>query len=78
MLAALAVERRIPVAREPAKEMAAATLMVGGVAYLTSVFYFMLPHAPEDSSRRDHSASLRILLPAAIYLGSSDRITPAA
>ncbi|MGC1796282.1 MAG: GGDEF domain-containing protein, partial [Candidatus Acidiferrales bacterium] len=47
LLAALAVERRIPVARDPAKEMAGATLIVGGVAYLTSVFYFMLPHAPK-------------------------------
>src|SRR6202041_3040503 len=32
LLAALAVERRTPIARNPAKEMAAATLMVGGVA----------------------------------------------
>jgi diguanylate cyclase (GGDEF)-like protein len=46
LLAALAVERRIPVAREPAKEMAGATLIVGVIAYLTSVFYFMLPNAP--------------------------------
>jgi diguanylate cyclase (GGDEF)-like protein len=46
LLAALGVERRIPVAREPAKEMAGATLIVGAVAYLTSVFYFMLPNAP--------------------------------
>jgi diguanylate cyclase (GGDEF)-like protein len=46
LLAALAVERRIPVARDPAKEMAGATLLVGAVAYLTSVFYFMLPNAP--------------------------------
>jgi diguanylate cyclase (GGDEF)-like protein len=46
LLAALAVERRIPVARDPAKEMAGATLIVGAVAYLTSVFYFMLPSAP--------------------------------
>lgn len=47
LLVALAVERRIPVSREPAKEMAGATLMVGAVAYLTSVFYFMLPNAPK-------------------------------
>src|SRR4029077_17160739 len=46
LLVALAVERRIPVSRDPAKEMAAATLIVGAVAYLTSVFYFMLPSAP--------------------------------
>src|ERR1700733_896392 len=47
LLAALGAEWRIPVSREPAKEMAAAPLMGGGVAYLTSVFYFMLPHAPK-------------------------------
>jgi diguanylate cyclase (GGDEF)-like protein len=47
LLVALAVERRIPVSRDPAKEMAAATLLVGAVAYLTSVFYFMLPNAPK-------------------------------
>jgi diguanylate cyclase (GGDEF)-like protein len=47
LLAALAVERRIPVAREPAKEMAGATLIVGVAAYLTSVFYFMIPDAPK-------------------------------
>jgi len=46
LLAALAVERRVPVAREPAKEMAGATLIVGVIAYLTSVFYFMLPNPP--------------------------------
>ena len=47
LLVALGVERRIPVSREPAKEMAAATLIVGAVAYFTSVFYFMLPNAPK-------------------------------
>jgi len=46
LLAALAVERRIPIARDPAKEMAGATLIVGAIAYLTSVFYFMLPNPP--------------------------------
>lgn len=47
LVAALAVERRIPVSREPGKELAGATLIVGAVAYLTSVFYFMLPTAPK-------------------------------
>lgn len=46
LIAALGVERRIPVSRDPAKEMAGATLIVGAVAYLTSVFYFMIPDAP--------------------------------
>ena len=47
LLAALAVERRVPVSRDPGKEMAVATLIVGAVAYLTSVFYFMLPASPK-------------------------------
>ena len=47
LLTALAVEQRIPVSRDPAKEMAGATLLVGAAAYLTSVFYFMVPQAPK-------------------------------
>jgi diguanylate cyclase (GGDEF)-like protein len=45
LIAALVVENRIPVSRDPAKEMAGATLVVGGIAYLTSIFYFMMPAA---------------------------------
>jgi diguanylate cyclase (GGDEF)-like protein len=67
LVAALAVEKRIPISRDPAKEMAGATLIVGVVAYLTSVFYFMLPNAP-----RIHPGAIISrpwdLLPAAIYL----------
>ena len=67
LLAALAVEKRIPISRDPAKEMAGATLIVGAVAYLTSIFYFMIPNSP-----RIHPGSLISrpwdLLPAAIYL----------
>jgi len=67
LVAALMVERRIPVSREPAKELAAATLIVGAVAYLTSVFYFMLPTAPKI-----HPGAVVPrpwdLLPAAIFL----------
>ena len=48
----------MPVSREPGKEMAGATLMVGAVAYLTSVFYFMLPHSPHIHARCAHSAAL--------------------
>jgi diguanylate cyclase (GGDEF)-like protein len=66
MLAALFVERRNPVSRDPGKEIAGATLIVGTVAYLTSVFYFLLPEAP-----RIHSGTLFPrawdLLPAGIY-----------
>jgi len=47
LIAALVVERRIPVSRDPGKEMAGATLVVGAAAYLTSVFYFMLPDPPK-------------------------------
>ena len=70
LLAALVVERRIPVAREPAKEMAGSTLIVGAVAYLTSVFYFMLPNAPKI-----HPGAIIPrpwdLLPAAIYVAAT-------
>ena len=70
LLAALAVERRIPVARDPAKEMAGATLLVGVAAYLTSVFYFMIPDAPKI-----HPGALIPrpwdLLPAAIYVAAT-------
>jgi len=70
LVAALVVERRIPVSREPAKELAAATLIVGAVAYLTSVFYFMLPNAPKI-----HPGAVIPrpwdLLPAAIYVAAA-------
>ena len=67
LLAALLVERRIPLARDPGKEIAGATLVVAAVAYLTSILYFMMPEAP-----RIHPGSLIPrpwdLLPAAIYV----------
>ncbi len=70
LLAALAVERRIPISRDPGKEMAGATLIVGAVAYLTSVFYFMLPNAPKV-----HPGAIVPrpwdLLPAAIYVAAA-------
>jgi diguanylate cyclase (GGDEF)-like protein len=70
LLAALLVERRLPLARDPGKEIAAATVVVAAVAYLTSIFYFMMPAAP-----RIHPASLvpRLwdLLPAAIYVAAT-------
>jgi len=47
VLTALTVERRVPFARDPGKEIAGATLIVGGLAYLTSVFYFLLPAPPK-------------------------------
>jgi diguanylate cyclase (GGDEF)-like protein len=67
LLAAIVVERRIPVSRDPAKEMAGATLLVGAAAYLTSVFYFMIPDAPKI-----HPGALIPrpwdLVPAAIFI----------
>lgn len=70
LLAALAVEHRIPVSREPGKELAGATLIVGAVAYLTSVFYFMLPTPPII-----HPGAFIPrpwdLLPAAIYFAAT-------
>ena len=77
LLAALVVERRIPVSREPGKEIAGATLIVGVAAYLTSVFYFMLPDAPKI-----HPGAFVPrpwdLLPAAIYVAGHDRLSAGA
>ena len=70
LIAALSVERRIPVSREPGKEIAGATLVVGAIAYLTSVFYFMMP-----ASLKIHPAALFPrpwdLLPAAIFIAAA-------
>lgn len=70
LLAALIVEKRMPVSREPGKEIAAATMIVGAVAYLTSAFYFMLPRVPKI---QPHSWMPRPwdLLPAAIYIAAT-------
>jgi diguanylate cyclase (GGDEF)-like protein len=67
LIAALVVEKRIPVSRDPGKDIAGVTLIVGAVAYLTSVFYFLLPRAPKI-----HPGTFTPrgwdLLPAAIYV----------
>jgi diguanylate cyclase (GGDEF)-like protein len=70
LLVALVVEKRIPVSREPGKEIAAATMIVGAVAYLTSAFYFMLPRAPKI---QPNALIPRMwdLLPAAIYIAAT-------
>ena len=67
LIAALVVEKRIPVSRDPGKEIAGVTLTVGAAAYLTSVFYFMLPHAPKIQPGAIVPRPWD-LLPAAIYL----------
>lgn len=70
LVAGLAVERRKPVARDPAREIGAATLIVGVVAYLTSIFYFAFPVTLR--SRPDAVFSRPWdLLPAAIFLIAS-------
>jgi diguanylate cyclase (GGDEF)-like protein len=43
LIVALGVERKQPIARDPGREIATATLLVGGVAYLISVIYFTVP-----------------------------------
>jgi diguanylate cyclase (GGDEF)-like protein len=70
LLVALAVEKRIPVAREPGKEIAAATLIVGVSAYLTSVLYFTLPGSPRV---HPHAFIPRAwdFVPAMIYLAAA-------
>jgi diguanylate cyclase (GGDEF)-like protein len=70
LLAALVVEKRIPVAREPGREIAGALLVVGVVAYLTSAAYFAVPGRPEI--RPDaFLARPWDLLPAAIFLAAA-------
>lgn len=70
LLVALVVEKRIPVSREPGKEIAAATMIVGAAAYLTSAFYFLLPRVPKI---QPHALVPRPwdLLPAAIYIAAT-------
>ncbi len=70
LLVALVVEKRIPISREPGKEIAWATMIVGVVAYLTSAFYFMLPRVPRI---QPHAWIPRPwdLLPAAIYVAAT-------
>jgi diguanylate cyclase (GGDEF)-like protein len=67
LVAALIVERRIPVSRDPGKEIAGATLIVGALAYLSSIFYFMLPRAPKIQPGALIPRPWD-LLPAAIYV----------
>src|SRR5207245_9241459 len=67
LLAAIAVERYMPTARQPSKETAAALLAVALAAYLTSAAFLAAPSAPVA-----HAANLLSrpwdLLPAALFL----------
>jgi diguanylate cyclase (GGDEF)-like protein len=65
-LSALAVEQRMPVARDAGREVAGAALVVGIVAYLTSAAYFAIP-----AEATVHPGALMTrpwdLLPAALF-----------
>ncbi|HKV63610.1 MAG TPA: GGDEF domain-containing protein [Candidatus Acidoferrum sp.] len=67
LLAAIAVERYMPTARQPSKETAAALLVVALAAYATSAAFLAAPAAPVA-----HGANLFSrpwdLLPAALFL----------
>jgi len=70
LVAALVVEKRMPVARDPARELVAASLVVGVVAYLTSAAYFAVP-----AEASIHPGALLPrpwdLLPALIFLAAA-------
>jgi diguanylate cyclase (GGDEF)-like protein len=67
LLAAIAVERYMPTARQPSKETAAALLVVAIAAYVTSAAFLAAPSAPVA-----HAANVLSrpwdLLPAALFL----------
>jgi diguanylate cyclase (GGDEF)-like protein len=67
LLAAIAVERYMPTARQPSKETAAALLAVALAAYMTSAAFLAAPAAPVA-----HAANMVSrpwdLLPAALFL----------
>jgi len=67
LLAAIAIERYMPTARQPSKETAAGLLVVAMAAYVTSAAFLAAPSAPVA-----HAANLLSrpwdLLPAALFL----------
>src|SRR3989475_3503450 len=67
LLAALAVDRFMPTARQPSKETAAALLVVALATYLTSAAFFAAPAAPMAHVTRILSRPWD-LLPAALFL----------
>jgi diguanylate cyclase (GGDEF)-like protein len=67
LLAALAVERYMPTARQPSKETAAALLVVAVAAYLTSAAFLAAPAAPVAHANNILSRPWD-LLPAALFL----------
>jgi diguanylate cyclase (GGDEF)-like protein len=67
LLAALAVDRFMPTARQPSKETAAALLVVALATYLTSAAFFAAPSAPIAHAARILSRPWD-LLPAALFM----------
>ena len=67
LLAAVAVERYMPTARQPSKETAAALLVVALAAYLTSAAFLAAPAAPVAHARNLLSRPWD-LLPAVLFL----------
>jgi diguanylate cyclase (GGDEF)-like protein len=67
LLAALAVERYMPTARQPSKETAGALLVVALAAYLTSAAFLAAPAAPVANAANLLSRPWD-LLPAALFL----------
>jgi diguanylate cyclase (GGDEF)-like protein len=67
LLAAIAVDRYMPTARQPSKETAAALLVVALAAYLTSAAFLAAPAAPVAHAANFLSRPWD-LLPAALFL----------
>src|SRR3989441_5914844 len=67
LLAAVAVERYMPTARQPSKETAAALLVVALAAYTTSAAFLAAPAAPISHAANFLSRPWD-LLPAALFL----------
>ncbi len=70
LLAALAVERYMPTARQPSKETAAGLLVVALAAYLTSAAFLAAPSAP-IAQGADLLSRPWDLLPAALFLAAA-------
>jgi len=70
LVAALLVERSLPLSRDPNKEIAWSLFLVGVISYLTSVMFFAVPVAPKVYP---HAFIPRPwdLIPAAIFLIAS-------
>jgi diguanylate cyclase (GGDEF)-like protein len=70
LLAALAVERYTPTARQPSREIAVALLVVALAAYATSAAFLAAPSAPK-SHPGDFVSRTWDLLPAGLFLAAA-------